>query len=201
MADAITQVGDVQGFFHVRVVIGLVTGLSVTRLLNGLARFVQHPSRALIYPPHLAWTFFLLIFVTHFWWFEFGLSVIGRWEYSEYVFVTTYAALIFFVSTLLFPDKMEDYSGFAEYFHSRQQWFYGLLAVLFLIDLIDSAIKGSGHLLSLGRFYPVRQFGLAGLSVCAMFIRNPRVHLAFACLAILAEIAWIAARFDVLSHP
>jgi hypothetical protein len=29
-------------FFHIRVIVGIVTGLSVTRLLTGLARFVQH---------------------------------------------------------------------------------------------------------------------------------------------------------------
>jgi len=32
-------------FIHVRIIIGIVTGLSVTRLLTGLARFVQHPVR------------------------------------------------------------------------------------------------------------------------------------------------------------
>jgi len=32
-------------FVHIRIIIGIVTGLTVTRLLTGLARFVQHPSR------------------------------------------------------------------------------------------------------------------------------------------------------------
>jgi hypothetical protein len=32
-------------FIHVRIIIGIVTGLTVTRLLTGLARFVQHPVR------------------------------------------------------------------------------------------------------------------------------------------------------------
>ena len=31
-------------FFHMRVIVGVVTGLSPTRLLGGLARFVQHPA-------------------------------------------------------------------------------------------------------------------------------------------------------------
>ena len=32
-------------FIHARIIIGIVAGLSVTRLLTGLARFVQHPVR------------------------------------------------------------------------------------------------------------------------------------------------------------
>jgi hypothetical protein len=67
-------------FIHVRIIIGIVTGLTVTRLLTGLARFVQHPVRDRIYLAHLAWSFFPLLAIVHFWWFEFGLraSASGR---------------------------------------------------------------------------------------------------------------------------
>lgn len=68
----------------------------------------------------------------HFWWFEFGLKRIGVWTFEIYLFVISYAALFFFLGALLFPDRMDEYSGFAEYFHPRQKWFYGLLAALFL---------------------------------------------------------------------
>ena len=107
-------------FFHVRVIIGIVTGLSMTRLLTGLARFVQHPSRGQIYPVHLGWAFFLLLAVMHFWWFEFGLGHLGLWSIGPYFFVISYAALYFFTCSLLFPDRMDEYAGFADYFHARQ---------------------------------------------------------------------------------
>lgn len=90
--------GDIQGFGHVRVVIGLVTGLSVTRILNEFSRFVQHPGKMPIYLAHFIWALFMLLFVTHFWWFQFGLSAIENWEYPEYAFIVSYAALIFFSS-------------------------------------------------------------------------------------------------------
>jgi hypothetical protein len=106
-------------FFHVRVVIGLVAGLGITRLLSGLARFVQHPSRQQIYPVHLGWVCYILIAVMNFWWFEFGLGHVTEWTFPLYVFVIGYASLYFFISTLLFPDRMDDYAGFADYFHSR----------------------------------------------------------------------------------
>lgn len=94
--------GDIQGFGHVRIIIGFVTGLSVTRILTGFARFVQHPGKQAIYPVHFIWAVFMLLFVTHFWWFQFGLSTIKQWQYPEYAFVISYAALIFFISSLLF---------------------------------------------------------------------------------------------------
>ncbi|MDN5787986.1 hypothetical protein [Pseudorhodobacter sp.] len=190
--------GDIQGFGHVRIVIGLVTGLSVTRILNGFSRFVQHPGKMPIYPAHFIWAVFMLVFVTHFWWFQFGLSTITKWAYPEYAFVISYAALIFFISSLLFPDQMGEYSGFEDYFNSRARWFYGLLAALFLVDMADSAIKGADHFQSMGSMYPVRQLILAGLALTGMFVRQRFYHITFGILAIALQIWQIYSRFFLL---
>lgn len=182
-------------FFHVRVIIGIVVGLSVARLLTGLARFVQHPSRDQVYLVHLSWAFFLLLGVAHFWWFEFSLSRIGQWSFEIYFFVLFYAALYFFVCTILFPDRMDEYSGFAEYFHSRQAWFYGLLAALFLADVVDTLIKGMDHFRSAGVDYPYRQGVLVMLAIIAMRVREKRYHMAFVVIALAAVLWWILRDF------
>lgn len=118
-------VADLRGFFHVRIIIGLVTGLSVTRILTGLARFVQSPKHNRVHPPHLAWACFLLLYVIHFWWLEFGLMSVPRWQFQNFLFIIGYATLIVFTAALLFPDRMEDNTGFAEYFPARRSGFYG----------------------------------------------------------------------------
>lgn len=186
--------GDIQGFGHVRIVIGLVTGLSVARILNGLSRFVQNPDKISIYPPHLIWSFFILLYVTHFWWFQFDLFTIKQWQYSEYMFVLSYAGLIFFISSILFPDQMDGYAGFEDYFQSRARWFYGLLAMLFLIDIADSALKGAAHFQSLGSMYPIRQSVLVGLALIGMFLPNRLYHIGFGIFAIVMQTWWIIAR-------
>lgn len=188
-------------YFHVRVLIGLVTGLGLTRLLNGLSRFVQHPSRAQIHPAHLVWALFMVVYIIHFWWFEFGLSVIKRWEFEHYAFIIGYAALLFFITTLLFPDRMDDYAGFAEYFKSRGGWFFGLLALVFVVDMLDTLVKGRTHFASLGVWYPVRQTALALLCCMAIFIRHGRLRMAFGLIAITAELWWIATRFRFIDVP
>jgi hypothetical protein len=186
-------------FVHVRIIIGIVTGLTVTRLLTGLARFAQHPSRERIYSVHLGWALFLLLAIVHFWWFEFGLQRIEVWTFEVYLFVICYAALFFFVCTLLFPDQMDEYAGFAEYFHSRQKWFYGLLGALFLADLVDTAIKGSEHFASFGVSYPIRQGILFVLAMLGTAVADRRYHAAFVVVAIAAEIFWILSQFKLLA--
>jgi hypothetical protein len=185
-------------FFHIRVIIGIVVGLSVTRLLSGLARFVQHPSRERIYLVHLGWVLFLLLAVIHFWWYEFGLSHIEKWTFELYLFVICYAVLLFFICAILFPDQLNEYSGFDAYFHSRQKWFYGLLSSIFIFDVIDTALKGAAHFQSLGMEYPIRQGVFFVCSLIAMFVADRRFHMVFVGVGLVYQILWILRVFDVL---
>ena len=185
-------------FGHVRIIMATVLGLSVARLLNGLARFVQHPTRDHVYGVHIGWVFFLLLSVVHFWWFEFGLSRIETWTFQVYFFVLTYAALFFFICAVLFPDKMDDYKGYADYFESRQRWFYGLLSVLFVLDVFDTLLKGIDHFKSLGSAYPYKQSAFFMTAVIAMFVKKRRFHALFVATALFVQIWFILAEFEIL---
>lgn len=200
MSEATTAAttADIEGFYHVRIVMGVVTGLSVTRLLGGLSRFIQQPEHNAVHLPHLVWTLFLLLYIVHFWWFEFALQAVPRWQFQTYLFHLGYAALIFFIAALLFPDKMVECEDFADYFQSRRRWFYGLLALLFLVDMADTLLKGREHFLSFGLQYPVRQTVLISLALIAMVVKDRRYHLVFATGALLVEIWWIFAQFRYL---
>jgi hypothetical protein len=183
-------------WIHVRIIVGMVLGLSLARLVNGLTRFVQHPRRDRIDPIHLGWTVFMLSAIVHFWWYEFGLSHISTWTFELYFFVLLYAMLFVAVASLLFPDKMDEYDGFGDYFQSRRRWFYGLLTIMFLVDLIDTAIKGRAHFESLGLEYPIRQALLAGGAILAVLWGNKRFQVAFVAVALVDQVIWIARMFN-----
>jgi len=185
-------------FSHVRIVIGMVVGLCITRLLTGVARYIQHPQHYRVYGIHLAWVGFMLISVAYFWWFEFGLSHVNQWRFEAYLFVIFYASLYFLTCSVLFPDRHEESDRIVEYFHARQRWFFGLLAMLFVLDMLDTAIKGSEYFFDYGWLYPMRQSLMALLAVVAMCVRNRGFHAAFVTAALLSQVAWILYRFDIL---
>ncbi|MFD1703781.1 hypothetical protein ACFSCV_12290 [Methylopila henanensis] len=185
-------------YFHVRIIIGMVVGLSISRLLTGLARFVQHPSGKTIYPIHLGWTFFMFLLIIHFWWFEFRLTDLHHWSFELYIFVIFYACLIFLASTLLYPDKMDEYKGYREYFVSRRGWFFSLLALIFLVDIADTALKGGAYFASFGIEYPLRNIGYATAFLVAAMVSNPRFHAGLVIAAIGYQIVWILRLFDSL---
>jgi hypothetical protein len=176
---------------HVRVVISIIVGLCITTLLSGFSRFVQHPKRAKVSLLHLGWAVSLLLLIIHFWWWEYRLSLVEQWNFATYFFVILFAILFYFLCALLFPSDLQDYSGYEEYFLSRRYWFFGILALTFLADILDTNLKGSAYLHSLGVEYLVHI--AVGLAICcfAMFTRNRRVQLALLAGSLLYQIFYI----------
>ncbi|WP_448951438.1 hypothetical protein [Labrys neptuniae] len=183
---------------HVRTVISIIVGLSVGRLLTGLARFVQHPRQQKIYPVHLVWIVFMLLQIISFWWWEFHLINV-HWTFPLYCFVAFYASLFFFMCTMLFPDTMYEYKGFEDYFMSRRRWFFGLLILTFLLDIGDTFIKGRDYTAALGPEYWVRFAAYVSVSAIAMVVSNQRFQLAFAIVALVGEIGWTLSLYDTLN--
>jgi hypothetical protein len=193
-----THIATLDGMAHVRTIIGMILGLSVARIINGLARFVQHPGTIKVYPVHLGWVIFLLIAIVHFWWYEFHLALVSQWTFPIYVFVIVYTGSFVALAAMLFPDQMNDYKGFEDYFESRKTWFFAILILSFLLDIGDTMIKGQAYFKALGIEYLFRQAGFIIASLIAITLKSRRYHLAFVSLAIIYQISWIMRVYDVL---
>jgi hypothetical protein len=181
---------------HVRVVISIIVGLCITTLLSGFSRFVQHPKREKVSILHLGWAASLLLWIIHFWWWEYRLALVQQWTFAIYFFVILYAILFYSICTLLFPSDLRDYSGYEEYFLSRRRWFFGFLAATFVADVIDTSLKGSIYLHSFGLEYPIR-IGV-GLAVClvGILVRNRRIQLTLLAVSLLYQITYIVRLYN-----
>jgi len=191
-----TNVGDT--FTHVRVLVGIVIGLGLTRGLTGVARFMQHPSHKPLYLTHLLWLAIVLISAIHFWWFELGLALVNPWTFDLFIFVLAYAFLFYLMTTLLLPEEIDEYANWEAYFLSRRGWFFGLLAATIPVDLIDTLVKGPGYFHSLGVEYPLRLVIVLMLCAIAVWTSNKRFHLAFAVLYLVYLLSWIMRLYRVL---
>jgi len=137
-------------YLHIRVLIGILVGLSLRHLLTGAVQLIQHPGRYKIYWVHLAWVSFIFLYLIHFWWWEFHLEAITAWTFVVYFILILYGLLLYLLSALLFPVDLTDYEGFKDYFYSRRRWFFGSLAAIFVIDIFDTLIKGAAYLHGIG---------------------------------------------------
>jgi hypothetical protein len=185
-------------FPHIRIVMGMVIGLGVTRLLAGVARIVQHPKQYAIYPVHLAWVALLLLMLVHFWWWEFGLYVIEDWTFGKYLFIILYAVTLFLLCALLFPDSMQDYKSYEDFFYARRGWFFGLLGLTYLLDVVDTLLKGKEHFARFGIEYIIRTPIFVALCIAAILTTDRRFHALFVAVALVYQVSWILRLFDTI---
>lgn len=152
---------------------------------------VQHPGREKPYWVHLLWAFYVFLLLAHFWWWEFSFHSFTTWTFGVYAFLISYIIVFYLMSALLFPDDLKDYTGYEDYFYSRKKWFFGVLALSFLMDIIDTLLKGKEYASHLGIEYPVRNIAHFILCVVAIKVNNRKFHAMLVLLFLAYELSYI----------
>ena len=183
-------------FIHVRIVMGTVVGLGLTRILMGVAGLIQHPKRDNISVLHLLWALSVLLELILFWWWEYDLAAISHWSFGIFAFLIGYSIVLFGLAALLFPDRIDEYSGYEDFFLQRRKWFFALFALTFVLDVIDTLIKGAPYFDNLGVGYLI-QVPL-GIALCAVAIwtTDKRYQLALVCMHLFYQLWWSGILFE-----
>ena len=184
-------------FLHVKSIIAIILGLSLTHLIKGSVFFIQHPGRKKFYFLHFLWVFYVFLLIIHFWWWEFNLRLITNWYFADYFFVICYILIFYLLCAILYPDDLKEYDGYKDYFFSRKNWFFGILALCFGADLIDTFIKGDTYYLKILDEYYFRNVSHILLCIAAIFIKNKTFHILLVVGFLLYEISFILRFFNL----
>jgi hypothetical protein len=185
-------------YVYIRTVMSMVIGLSLARLLTGLGGIVQSPGKFRVYWVHLGWVASMFLFIIHFWWWEYRLQSLAVISFGVYLFLISFCCLFFFLCVLIFPTTIEDYGGYEEYFISRRRWFFGMLAVTYVVDFLDTLLKGKPYLAALGWEYPARNAVYIVLCIVAAWTANRRFHAVFVSAGLIYQITWIFRLYDFI---
>jgi hypothetical protein len=190
---------NVDLYLHVRVLISMILGLSVTRLVGGLAGFVQNPSRNHLSMIHLGWVCWTLLSIVSFWWWEFGLRKIEPWTFGLYLFVCAYASVFFFLSAVLFPGDLAETKSYEEYFLSRRVWIFSFIALVQLMDIGDTWAKGEGYFGDLGGEYPIGIAAYIVGSAIGALSKSRTVQFLLVAAALIYDISFMARHYSHLT--
>ncbi|EQM81999.1 hypothetical protein ACX94F_14270 [Stenotrophomonas hibiscicola] len=182
-------------FLHIRVVMGIILGLSITTVLKGLAQIIEHPQRRGCSALHLGWVAWTLISLVTFWWWEFRLIEVHRWTFETYLFVIVYCATWFLLCALLFPDDLREYGSYGNYLMQRRRWIFSVVAALTLLDLVDTAIKGSSRWKLLGAAYPLHAVLMLAVAVLGWRLRSQRTQLRLVLATLAYQIGYFAVEY------
>lgn len=180
-------------FNYVMVLASVIIGLAVTHLLQGVARLIQHPDRQKLYWVHLLWVALMFLNALFLWWWEYQLSHTQHWTFELYVFVLSFAVILYLICAVLMPGELGGYATYRAYYYSRRRWIFGLLLLFSLMDFADTAVKGKAHLASLGWPYLAVVVTRSALLLAAMKTRNSKFH-AFVVILFIGQLILLAFR-------
>ena len=118
-----------------------------------------------------------------------------HWTFALYLFVIAYASMFFLQAALLFPTDIEGYDGYGDYFIAQRAWFFGIFALTEVLDVVDTLIKGTEHLRSLGVEYLVRNAVFLALCLVAARTPNLKFHRLFAAGGLVYEVIYICRQY------
>jgi hypothetical protein len=185
-------------FEYVMVLVSIIVGLAMTHLLQGLVEIAQRPKRMKIASIHLVWVIYMVITVAFWWWWQFRLQLLSPWTFQAYLFVLGYAVILYILSTLLFPKVLDPDLDLDAFFYDRRGWFFGFSTLYFVVDLIDSRMKGVEHFNGLGVEYVVTTALSAALCLGAMRIRSAPYHWAVGLSILLYQTTWAFRQFGTM---
>lgn len=128
-------------FTHNRIILGMITGLAMTRILMTFANVIQNPQPQNRSTLHLLWLTSIALELIIWWWWQLSLRYLPTWSFELVFFVTAYAVTIFMTAIMLAPDKMPEGEGYADFFMRRRHWFFGFLAATLLFDTVDTVMR------------------------------------------------------------
>jgi hypothetical protein len=179
-------------FTHIKSVLSIVLGLSLAHLLQSTLNLVLHPAKKKAYWVHMLWVFYVFLMILHFWWWEYNLTGIKVWPFWEYLFVTLYIINFYAIAYTIFPAHISEYEdSYRQYFYSKKNWFFSFLGFSFLLDIVDTLIKGKQYFFHSGTMYDIRILIHILFCALAIGIKNPKFHAALVIFFIIYEVLYI----------
>jgi hypothetical protein len=186
-------------FAHIRIVLSIILGMGITTLLRGIASIIEHPRQFGWSWIHMGWVGWAFISILTFWWWEFRLAQVPVWTFGSYLFIVSYCALYFMMSTMLFPSDVREFGSYENYVLERRGWFFGLIALLTAVDLFDTSLKGDARWQTLGVAYTVHAVIMLCVVLIGLTQKRRRVQLTLALFTLIYQACYFAFEYFTLS--
>lgn len=117
-----------------------------------------------------------------------SLAIRAHWPFWLFIFVLISPTVLYLASVVLFPRDLDSSTAphnYRAHFYDNHRPFFLLLATYAPVDVADSWLKGTAHLLGLGASYFISTGILFLTLMIAAFTRDERYHRVFAIYFLL----------------
>ncbi len=167
-------------FEYLAVFITLTMGLGATHLFTGLSKLIHARDTVKLYWVHSLWTLNTLIYIVIIWWGMFWWDGLDNWNFFQFLFIVTYAVMLFFLASLLYPWSMPVDFDCDDHFYRTRHWFFGVMSACWLVDYPETVYKAAEGVRGLPEGYLIFWAIQLSMMVLGTFIANRVFHAVFA---------------------
>ena len=180
-------------FEYLSVLVSIIVGLALTQLLSGAARLIQLRRRVRMHAPTLLWMATLFLVDVQVWWVAFERRATTEWQFFGFLLYLLIPVALFLLCYLVLPELGdEDAVDLRDNFDTNRGWFFGLLAGLCTVSLLEQGLRHE-----LARFDADVAFRVVfiTLSLVMARVRDERIHAWNAVFVLLLILGYIAMLF------
>jgi hypothetical protein len=188
----------VLAFGHLSVLVSIVVGLSISQMLFGLGQLMRRRGTYPLDAAYLLTNVIILLVLVDCWWSVFSWHDEADWSYRMTWCVLLNPLLMTMAAQLIPPDWDERPLDITAAYRRNRRLIFGLLALYPLLDMVDTALKGTAHFRSLGPGYPLSSMAMAVLCALAAFASNRSLQIACCIGILLVVLSWIFEIYSVV---
>lgn len=183
-------------FEYLSVLISIIIGIGLAHVLDGLAKLIRYRKTVRFYLPSLLWLVLLFLLQVQIWWAAFAWRDLPDWNFLGFLTFLLLPTGAYLMAALMLPDfsSGRELDMRARYFEQRR-WFFGVLAALPVISLVQEALL-YGHVhWGLDAWY---RLSFIGVAIAGLASARNSLHLALAPFTLLYFVSYVFVIFAKL---
>jgi hypothetical protein len=185
-------------FEYIALLASIVIALGITRIFTGIGRILQLRKEVKIYWVHILWVGNVFLWLLLNWWILYRWRTFEIWTFYLFIFILISPIIAFLLSVLLLPEPLEGGMNLKRYFYDNSRWFFSLAAILPLLDVIDTRLKGWEHFVAQGPIYLITIALIFLLCVIGSRTKSELYHAAFGVFFLIYMIGFITINLQLL---
>ena len=138
----------------------------------GVTSTIQHRKKIKLYWGHIVWTIVIFQYLLSVWWGIFSWSELEDWKFSIFLLLIIYSTSVYLLPSLIMPLKVENDFDYKHYFKENKTWFFGMMIVAGVLDIIDTWSKMALDVRAIPEGYFLYAFLLLALIFISLLSKN-----------------------------
>jgi hypothetical protein len=186
-------------FEFISIILSIVVGLTITRVLGGLASVVEHRRQLRMNWLSVGWSTTVLLWAVAFWLGTVNdTRVLESWTFTSFGTLLFLSIGLYFMAALVLPTRIDAASDLAAHFANVRRPFFWIFVVWGVVSTGSALIWGVENLIRLGPPFWIGQAATIGVGLLGVITADKRVHALILIVGLSGTVGFIVGKLYVI---